>query len=891
MIKIFSPKERPYGPLSNNSLHRMYKDQVFYNTVTNFIYSNIISTSSHKDILRIAPTKDVLKYFNKLKQETTNNIILRSISTALQQRFIENDELKQILLLTENSRILYCSKDLLLGTGKANDGKNHYGTRLMQLRMSLQANIREAQQIQIQKNQESILYDTYLAEKTLTQMMKEGKDITNYQGMTSTEIINQVGREQIQNKNPTRGTILNLASQGKLPDIKRIIKRPQNLVLDLQKRLLKSIRFTRLEQLKEIIFNMYSRYLLKKEYPDIQENDYKKAIEQQLSQLSWQEKNNFQNRLYNCYDKNKLSKSISKEINRVILEFYVPSLEKVIEAEAIILNYDDQPQIIPDTYINPTGEPILVYPSLYEGINPKNIPFLVLSPISTVGGMIRINSRCFPTVCHYIMFKLFESLPTIHSGDNSANIAYNHLLIDPDIATKNLENFKDHQQIYLEWEKMNSQVISVKLKEYAKEGMNLKFDGNRSLQNLLLCTDNMQLKWADYENDILGIGSEPIKRPGQNIVGIHLMELRTKYKEAQKLETFHKLTTQDITTIIETDEFMITWIQMRVNDMCKTLTTMKLYLFKKDEINMDIDDVFTTTVLDNLYQPCSHLFEASLKITAEVPPYFVRMVENIPGMKGASNVIPVIGDQVKRYSVVELIWKRIAVLIYYLIEHIKNSTLKNIRCAIAQAEFFTSKAKPCIGEMFEDQYDNCAASAIINLLYGIVKFNQVFAYDDTLTELDVYTAAQIILNADISDQIKPIAKIPPSSIQEQQVNRIFSTKRKNKIHKTKEKQTGGYDDTRTYNVSVNIDELMDNTAKLNKMVREKQKEHETLNNGYSPGHVMLVDTIASMIDVINDDEHAEIIARTVEAAVEIIKTHHMTKQIKQNRINFFATMR
>ena len=58
-IKIFNPKDRPFGWLSNNYRHLMFIDNNRYLTVTNYIYSNMLSTPQYRTILKNSPVNSV----------------------------------------------------------------------------------------------------------------------------------------------------------------------------------------------------------------------------------------------------------------------------------------------------------------------------------------------------------------------------------------------------------------------------------------------------------------------------------------------------------------------------------------------------------------------------------------------------------------------------------------------------------------------------------------------------------------------------------------------------------------------------------------------------------------------------------------------------------------
>ena len=972
-INIFSAKDLPYGPLSNNYYCVFAKDGTEYPSVTNFIYSNMMIFPNNKNyLIQNTKTKEVKKEFENLYQKEIDTIIRTAIyespipgsngttQGALNQRFIQNKKLQQLLLDTGDSQIRYCSNDPLLGIGSDNLGRNEYGVLLQQLRLDLKKEIQDTTGKTISDNEKDILYDTYVAEIIIINKMEAGKDITNFLNNTPTEIINIVGRQNIQTEYP-RDQILQLANTSN--NIKRIIKNPITIARDVQARNIERIRKNRLQELKNSIFNMFVTNILEKKYKNIPETEYEKAINEQKNKLSWQKLNQLKNIL--CDDYSKIKQPLLEKIKHEIKDFNVPSLKQVEEAKEFKIKDTEPSDTTQESSVSDQTDFTLVFPALYEGIAPKNKDFVPLSLIATDDKMIHMSGKLFPSVYYYVLFKLFINLPSIKDKKNKVTLAYNKLLKNDNSKTESIDDFKDFNELYEIWKKTCSTEMNNNLIKYAKEGILLKFDNSKSLQRILLaCTKNAKIEWGDIQDNILGIGSNP-QIPGKNIVGKYLMELRGKYQKEHDNEVFSILTTKDITNIFtrhdKESQFMYKWIEMRVKDMCKALTTMKQYLFEKDGIKIMIDAKFTKTVLDELYQPCSYLFISASDIKADVPDFLTNMINKFlttkkkkvgagiddlvrnrdsanrgvqkkvsdglddlnnminkisptsPSLSSSSGRSPtsqslsfssgrsatspslspssghqdasatpvVVGDEVmsadraaevveetmstalvddlirrdasggfewpqgvaedwgrqfphdeiKEYmekgdpsdpytqaatiiwkrdrtgkklptrrrkkvppsdsskiekstrnktddeddeddedidtDVVIIIWQRISVLIYYLIEQIKDSTLKSIRCVIAQIEALTSKQKVCKYEIFnnENKWKNCIFNAIINLLIGIVKFNRKYSQKgDTLTKLDVYTAAKIIVNSDISNVIKKKCKKHTNSV-------------------------------------------------------------------------------------------------------------------------------
>ena len=53
-IRLYSPQDKPYGILSNNSYHPITIDGKQYSTVTNYVFSNMLVNPSNKTLLQHA---------------------------------------------------------------------------------------------------------------------------------------------------------------------------------------------------------------------------------------------------------------------------------------------------------------------------------------------------------------------------------------------------------------------------------------------------------------------------------------------------------------------------------------------------------------------------------------------------------------------------------------------------------------------------------------------------------------------------------------------------------------------------------------------------------------------------------------------------------------------
>ena len=77
---IFDPKDKPFGCLSNNYKHPMKLDDKYWNTVTNYIYANMLTDPMNIEMVRkISKGKEIKSTFVDLSIIERNDITMKSM--------------------------------------------------------------------------------------------------------------------------------------------------------------------------------------------------------------------------------------------------------------------------------------------------------------------------------------------------------------------------------------------------------------------------------------------------------------------------------------------------------------------------------------------------------------------------------------------------------------------------------------------------------------------------------------------------------------------------------------------------------------------------------------------------------------------------------------------
>ena len=892
-IKIYNPKDIPFGQLSNNYRHQMKIDGKNWFYVTSYIYANMLKNDMYKEKVHDAPIKDVQKLYQALESQELKDSISKAIREALQVKF-ENTELKELLIQTGNRPIFFASYDNFLGTGMSNNGENYYGKLLMQARHNIiTANQAEKRKI-AQQERDKLIIDIYLAEIGLVAKILSGNNLEEYFNLTPTQIVDQIGREMLTKKLPPNIDL-------RKPYITKYLDNPENLVPQIRKDYIDRYRLIKIKERNNIVFDMYADYLLEKQYPELDRDKYEDAKKEQFFGKNLEA---LQQKLYNLYLDDMLSEKLSKAIDIKLSDFNVPNEELVKQIRSEVIVYTNKPLINEIPYVEPSGEPIIVYPEIFDNMEIKFVEYVKFAP-DTFVNLLNINNLLYPNVYLYLINYLLSRLDNVGSLQNGYE-----LLINTIVENTEPNNFSTSTQANNIYDKKYNKNYFEQISKNAKKALDEKFK-DRELQDILLITGDADLVWDDFNEPILGSGKQPNGQNGQNVVGMYLMELRQKISNERENETVDVLTTEQITNFLNKDTFMKRWLEMRVGDMCKINIIMKDYLWKKEQTDTKLDTTVVQNVLDKIYQPCSHIYATSNKVTAEAPPYFRSMVRKCNGFNQVSP------------ETIQLMWSRIAVMIYYLMEHMQTSSIKNIKTALAQLELMVSEPANCEKIIPKNEFENCIASAILNILVGIKNFNNM----TEITELEIDTAISIILGKDITktkqktpitkldpqqQKIEAIAKelVPEDSEQDsdqdldEELRKELELELKDKPLKPpsargKQQTKPPYVElTRVPRIPQIYDEDEDDI--FSQESNSESKEPSIFDNisdgelsdsedGFSPPKNILKQKLLEL--GLASEPNIGNIIRKIEQAIQSIDIRKMSKKVKQNRVNFFATQR
>ena len=804
-IKFFSTRNTPYARLSDNFRQSMRISGLEYQTVTNYIYSNMLNTPTFKNIIRNASPKTSCKgddecqsyqrsrteciaanctyevstvgdQFSQFYTEEKDNRRKEALEIALKAKLEQNPPLIEELLETDNRPIIYVSRGKWMGKNDPNDdGKNNYGKLLMAVRHILRGEREQKIKLENEYKREAMFYDIYLAYTNLQTLIRSGNNLSEYKDLTPAQVLKKMSDKGVNiSKIPEQSIVIQEAKRknyGVGPsnpggilnnDMFLILQKPKVLVALVRGSYLGKERTRKLNKVPELILAMYCDYLLKKseQFQDVDPKDYAKARNQQLEMLPILERHNLSREITNLYERGMLSESLSKDIDEAIKSLDIPSDEDVANAKGLAdairksINLNN-PQSI-HVSSRPSGAPVLIWENDPQPPDPT-YKLKGLSPLDN-SVTIRIGGKNYPSITYYCIAVEFANccigLDKRITGSEGTipDKAYNMLKVD------GTGSFLELRALERKLDRLSQNAYRDKLIENARTALRVKFS-DRMAQNVLLSTKNANLVYDDRNDPILGS-----KQPEAfNFIGKELMILRTEIRKERKAAGYMDdledvLSLKVLHTVFQND-FLRGWFNMRVRDMCSVVMVMKDYMYVKYKILQKVTPDFVTSVLDDVYQPCSTIFATATDINVPPPMPFLLMVQRY---KGFFSFIP----QEDLDQVLEIMWKRLAVIIYYLMKHLEQSTANNIAIVLKKVEGLASLTKNCT-KVLPNEKENCIFSALCNIIGGIHTLDKQYGSNAGLKEVDFSAAVTILLNVNSLAEQRDMQRKMSTTVEEE----------------------------------------------------------------------------------------------------------------------------
>lgn len=401
-------------------------------------------------------------------------------------------------------------------------------------------------------------------------------------------------------------------------------------------------------------------------------------------------------------------------------------------------------------YGNGNIKPVIIYPgvpSTNYSISYSNIKYSLesLSPVYYTGHL-KIENLEFPTVSHYLVTKLYLLLPDIKNIKEVYKYIRTRTISRYDPSKSDVE-FVTIDQANEVYNFISYRKKYKKITELAKTGLDKKFEKSELLIDTLLSTESKSIIWDDFNDNILGIASgksyninykyededtldilsyitkSTYYTKGENFVGKYLVILRNTTRDSIDKDKKTYIINNNFVDFYNNKIFN-SWVNSKVNDICKTILKFKKYFNIKYNTGLEINYNLIEIINSKIYNLCSSKDEFKKISTENIPEDFINNIK-----KYLRKINP---------NISQFFWKCILSNISYLILHLKDPSFYNIQKIIYRTENILSKNDKC--NMFSTNNKiNCIILAIINLLVNISKIDKekiIFSNDESIRYLD-----------------------------------------------------------------------------------------------------------------------------------------------------------
>lgn len=448
-ITIYSPKHVPFGLLSSHARVPMTIDGRTWNTVTGYVYGNVIDSTEYRTLMSSFGETFLIDAYS-----TCNRVI-----GAIRQR-------------------AYTSA-VLEGTA-----------------LKLDQDLAYAKKFQTENYGKRILFQHRFKSKTLKSLGDYLTDKLNkldyvddkYGLVSQQEIYDVIATAELNSSKIT--------SSSTYQELKNIKPRKNGNAAVLSKKYFSVSSIPSLDQLSRMLVMQFNRYvyddsfvrsfktkllhayldsIIEKNYPELGVKDYPLAKQQQLAKLSISEQTDLLNSIYTLYEKDYIPNSVLSRIDAR----GPPPMESTERSETAKINLNaekSQNSSMNDEWLNK----VVTFDNTYE-IHPSYSKS-VRDPTS---GLV------FPTVVHFAYFRVGQALKIPN------------FKVDTRVPVDSIAQwYADFEKVFV-----TNRIISLN-----DQALGAKMKSDISVANILLATGNATISWGDDNDPVLGKSSNATGR-------------------------------------------------------------------------------------------------------------------------------------------------------------------------------------------------------------------------------------------------------------------------------------------------------------------------------------------------------------------------------------------
>jgi predicted NAD-dependent protein-ADP-ribosyltransferase YbiA (DUF1768 family) len=545
-IRIYHPKELPFGLLSNNFEYKMLIDGETWDNVTQYIYTNLIPSDNQylREKIKSFPYDIIPKMYVEYETQIKDEFIKDILTSSLEKRFLDNDEAKEYLLKTGRSNLYYINhNNLYFGTieeyipmlksNNYSQSKNILGKVFEKIRDKLFHLKVDSdyfkQYINYRKLKDMTLksYEQVIEILNILNVPDENRNFSDFLPTNDIDVSYTEFKEDITNDS----TLLKIL----------IISEDYPFALvayTLHKNIRNAMKKLK-EEISKVVFNKYLDYFEKT-------NSYKSSKKELEKELKYFKIDFLESLLFDLYQNKKLPSELLRDIN-----LQIDNVKILKNSE--VKQYDNFDITLYETHI--TNEETLLYykmttSSKKDFVFTDSDAFLsIFTPES-----VSLENRVYANVDMFIQEKI------------SQNDFFNQ--------ERRIQNIKN----------LCKKALDVKF------GIGLNNRHSFDLQHLLYFLKNIHIIHLDDTPFLSEITSEYLNSLKKDIT---IESIESNYENS------------DLISFIEKDLFMNTWLKNYIDGIINL--SLNIHEFIKNKYNEDIafDSSFLNKILPTLYEKSS----------------------------------------------------------------------------------------------------------------------------------------------------------------------------------------------------------------------------------------------------------------------------------------------
>ena len=668
IINVSNSFEKPFGELSNDSYSNLLINGSQYNTVTNYVLSNMVVYGDNKIILKdkkigskrkinqpLLDSIDVMMSGSKedktqhiknienytgeeiaevnLEQLKTNIIRIHYFNSMdIFERFKNINEREFIFLFGECLRYGY---ETLIRTKQiditdrinnkfkiniSNDNLPVWLKNILEYMIpDVLHNIKKVMtyskkselNAKLYKEWEDNIYDIYVVYNIIKDKYYKEGNIDVYKNKNVKQILDMLSKQEIDNvrEKLNKEDIIKLYLKNDLnPIINNEVNSPGYIGNIIEKYEYKNVNLYYKNKHWDELVNTFLKNFINKKYSN------------QLNNL----KKTYKNVNVDVFLDEKLKDLDEKKIQILkqnILELYnkgkIPKNVKISKPMDI-----KTPEWLNVTTLDIRVTKSKTVDSLSDMKNSDIINIDVNHILHPMKEKLIVDGRLYKSVLQYVMISLFSKYYGVIKKETSEVPIFK---LERGMGLNNsYRKYKNKSivNIIKDIEPLQNETFTKLYNYHSRIGIQEKFK-DRHLQNLLMTTQNYKLKYI--------IKDSLVK---ENNVADILEEIRNTTLKRYKVV---KLSKDNLLEFFKNDTIVNKWIQMRVNDFCNTIFNFKQYMSSEHKKQYNINNVdefkkFIHIVIKHIYGHCFNLINIKDLNMIDIPDFVTGIIMNCKGL-------------------------------------------------------------------------------------------------------------------------------------------------------------------------------------------------------------------------------------------------------------------